>query len=833
VHRKAEPGNRPVRPAAATRIAAAFALVLVPLTLLAAPLAAAQGSEVGKIIATITTLEGTVHMPGVQVELRAAADGLTIAKTTTDGGGQVSFPDVPPGKYLLAASRPGFVTTLSPTFDVSRGETKQVLLDIQLTFAAPAVEVRAEPSPTDSVQPVSMSDMLSGNILDIAPLQGDDFQSLLPLLPGVVRGPDGRLRIRGGQPTQGALQLNSASLIDPSTGDFDLQVPGQSVESVEVLANPFLAEYGRFSTSITQVRTRRGTETWEVKPGNLMPRFKGFITGIRGFEPRLSIRGPLQKDRLFLSQDFQFRYATTKVTTLAGETDYKLRSFDSYTRVDSLLSSRHIFGGTLAAFPRKIENATVSTFRPPQTTPEFTQGGVAAALVDRFAITPAIVLETTLAGRWFEVDLVPQAEGPMVYAPQTQSGAFFNTQEREVSSLQWVQALSLARNWYGDHILKVGWDLQRSHFDGYNDSRPIEVRRLDGSLAEYTEFGPRSEQQVSGVETALFVQDRWRVGERVTFELGLRLDRDATTEKANWSPRAGVAVAVAPEGRAIIRGGFGKFVQRAPLNIDAFSSFETRTVTRFPAGEAPDVPPLSTTYRNVVAGELRTPEANVGNIEWDQRFSRRVLLKVAYLQRWGSHEFILQPVPALGEIQLSSTGHSRYRELESTVRYLGGGRRDLTLSYVWSRGLADLNNYDQFYGNFRNPILRANEYSLTSTDVRHRILLRGTIGLPGKWDFSPVVELRSGFPYSAVDEFQDFVGARNRAGRLPAVRTLDFSLSRPWRFKKYTFRAGVRMYNAFGASADRDVQNNVASPDFGRFYNPIERSIGIVLGAAR
>ena len=47
-------------------------------------------------------------MPGVDVELRAAADGLTIAKTLTDGAGQVVFPDVPPGRYLVKATRPGF-----------------------------------------------------------------------------------------------------------------------------------------------------------------------------------------------------------------------------------------------------------------------------------------------------------------------------------------------------------------------------------------------------------------------------------------------------------------------------------------------------------------------------------------------------------------------------------------------------------------------------------------------------------------------------------------------------------------------------------------------------
>jgi hypothetical protein len=129
--------------------------------------------------------------------------------------------------------------------------------------------------------------------------------------------------------------------------------------------------------------------------------------------------------------------------------------------------------------------------------------------------------------------------------------------------------------------------------------------------------------------------------------------------------------------------------------------------------------------------------------------------------------------------------------------------------------------------------MRENEQALTPTDVRHRLIVRGTVGLPGKWDVVPVLEMRSGFPWSAVDEFQDFVGPRNTAGRLPAVHTLDLSVSRPWQFKKYRFRAGVKTYNLLGASAERDVQNNLASPSFGRFYNPLERSIGILIGAAR
>jgi len=793
---------------------------------------AGQSATTGRVLATISTLDGSVHVSGAEVELRTSSDPTVLARTTSGAAGLVTFPDVPPGRYVVRATRAGFSPKDSPAFEVRAGQVTEVRVEMQLTFVMPPIDVRAEtPSPANSVELVSTSDMLSGSVLDVAPLEGDDFQSLLQILPGVVRGADGRLRIKGGQPSQGALQISSASMTDPSSGDFDLDLPGQSLASVEVLTNPFAAEYGRFSTSITQVRTTRGTNDWEIKPGHLVPRFRKSFAGVRGFEPRFSVRGPIKRDRAFVAQDFQFRYVATPVKSLAGEPEVKLRSFDSFTRVDTVISARHTLGGGLISFPREIERVTMDTFRPPEVTPEFHQSGWATGLADRLAITPTVVLETTLAGRWFEIEVKTDGRSPMVYAPQTQSGSFFNDQEREVHSGQWVEALTVSRDARGQHAFKLGTDLQWSHFDGRSASRPLEIRRLDGSLAERTVFGGPTQQAVSGTEFSVFAQDRWRVNSRVTFELGLRVDRDAVVKRVNWSPRAGAAIGVASEGRAILRGGFGKFTQRTPLNIEAFPSFESRVVARF----APDGSSLGTAigYAHTIDTSLRTPEALVGNVEWNQRFGRRLLMKVGFLRRAGSHEFILTPDPNARELQLSSTGSSRYEELEATMRYLGGERRDGTISYVWARGTADLNNYDQFFGNLRNPIVRANEHGPISTDVRHRVIVRGSLGLPGQWVFAPILELRSGFPWSAVDEFQDYVGPRNRTGRLPAVRTLDFTLARPWRFKKYRFRAGLKVYNVFGASAYRDVQHNVTSPNYGSFYNPLERSFGFVFESAK
>jgi hypothetical protein len=793
--------------------------------------APAQTAGTGRVGVTIVT--ESLRIPSVTIALRDLDGNVVVAQTVTDQVGHVSFPDVRPGRYLVHASREGFVDAESAPFTVHAGATEQVLLEMRLTLVRATVDVVVPAnSPTESLQPVAVADVLTGAKMDVQPLAGDDFQSLLLVLPSIIRGPEGRLRVKGGAPTTGALQISSSSLNDPSTGDFDLQLPGGAVESVEVLSNPFAAEFGRFSTSVTQVHTKKGTNEWLFKPDNLVPGFgKGFAF-VNKFEPRLSISGPIKRDKLLFGEYLQFRYVRTPVKSLPGNPQLGLNSFDSFTRLDAMLSSRHALSGGVIYFPRKIVNPTLSTFRPEDTTPTFTQEGFSTGVRDRIILSGHIVLESSLTGRWFEVDQKPKGTLPMVYSPQGQTGNFFNRQERNVRSLQFVEALTMSKDWAGQHVFKAGLDLQRSGFDGDTYSQEVDAVRLDGSLAERTTYSPPvAHPDVSGTEFALFLQDRWRLTDRIMLELGFRSDRDDIVERVNYSPRAGASVSLLPEGRGILRGGFGKFAERTPLTVGAFTQYDVQTVTRFGPDSQPLGPPV--TFLHTVNGDLKTPESIVQTVAWDERFGRRFFFKSAYLHRNGSHSYVVDPDPVAGVLALSSTGTSKYWEFEATGRYLANEYRDLTVSYVRSHSTLDLNDYDQFFGNFRNPIVRENENSLSSTDVPNRLIVRGNIGLPGKWVFTPLFEWRTGFPYSAVNEFQDFVGERNEAGRLPNVRTLDFTLARPLRFRKYRFLGGIKIYNAFNSKSYRDVNNNITSPDFGKFFNPLERSIGFVVSSAK
>ena len=112
-----------------------------------------------------------------------------------------------------------------------------------------------------------------------------------------------------------------------------------------------------------------------------------------------------------------------------------------------------------------------------------------------------------------------------------------------------------------------------------------------------------------------------------------------------------MSVSVLPEGRGILRGGFGKFAERTPLTVGAFTQYDVQTVSRFAADGTPLGAPV--TFVHAVDGTLKTPESIVQTVAWDQRFGRRFFFKTAYLHRNGSHAYIVDPDPSRGLLTLA------------------------------------------------------------------------------------------------------------------------------------------------------------------------------------
>jgi hypothetical protein len=773
---------------------------------------------------------GQAHLPGSEIVLIRADDGITVSQVVTDSEGRFSIKGLVAGTYIIQVSLEGFSLLVQ---DAVLEPGKDTSLDLLLKVAGvdQSVDVVAE---SDQVPETGSSEAsVEGEMVNIMPVRGDDYSSLLPLVPGVLRATDGRLIMKGGRPTQSSLVVNNSNNVtDPVTGDAGFNLPVDAIETLNVLPNPYAAEFGRFSSGMTNILTRQGTNKWKFLINNFVPRPKwrdGTIMGLGAWKPRFSVRGPIIKDRLFLNQTLQYRYIVTEIPSSALpelERDTKLETFATFTQFDLNLNDGHSLSGLISVFPQKLDFANLDTFNPQEVTANMHSRGHNLGLSDRYTFSPTVVLESTVSFKRYDVDIYGQGLEEMTITPDQNQGNFFNLQRRNARTWQWVEQLSLLKEgWGGQHLFKFGLDLLNNRYDGQNWSRPVNVQRADGSLSQRITFSDPTKQNISATDVAVFAQDRWRPSDRLLLELGLRLDRDGVLGRNNLAPRTGFVFSLKPEGKSVIRGGAGLFYDRTPLTVGAFEFLETRTVEFFDQQQNLTGPPVD--YPNQKAKGLHTPYSFTWNLEYDHRITDKVTFKTNFLRRKGFHEYLIDPFEGPNpQLRLDSRGRSQYQEWELTTRYQINPESHLLFSYVLSEALQDLNDLDTYFGNFRRPLIRPNEYTYADFDARHRFIFQGTAYLPKEWILSPVLEIRSGFPVSHTNEEQFYVGLRNRAGRFPHLAALDIDLQKWFKIGRWKTRIGVRFFNIFNKFNPRDFQGNIDSPSFGTFYNPVRRIIG-------
>jgi hypothetical protein len=508
--------------------------------------------------------------------------------------------------------------------------------------------------------------------------------------------------------------------------------------------------------------------------------------------------------------------------------DQLLESFENFSRIDAILSNSHTLTATAAVFPRKQGNVGLNTLNPIEVTPDYRQRGYSFVLADNIILSPKLVLDSVVSFKRYDADVKSHGNEPMRLMVDGNRGNFFNRQERRTRSLQFAQAITSERSGsWGSHLFKVGFDVLHASLDDQSRSHPVEVYDGVGKRTARIAFSAPGSQRVRSTDFAIFAQDGWRVNDRLRVDLGLRLDRNGVLDEMNFSPRAGFTVAVRQQGSIVLRGGAGFFYGRTPLNVGAFTSYETRAITKW-LGDAPGA---TVSYRHVVDKPLVSPYSFIWNLEYDHRLTKTLMFKVNYLRRSGFHELILDRIEEdqSGELLLASRGRSRYWETEVSFRYFRDEDHKLIWSYVRSRSQADLNSYDLFFGNFRDPFIRPNQFSLASVDVPHRFIWRGVMSIWKGWIASPVFEIRKGFPYSVIDANRDYVGIANRGGRFPYLMTVDLSVSRKVKILRWKPRVGMQVYNLLNRFNPRDVQNNIESPTFRGFYNKIPRSWGLIL----
>ncbi len=832
------------------------------------------------MLRVVTIDDGNRPAATVRLELKRA--GAVIGGAVTNEKGEAEFPLPEPGAYEITAAKDEFETLTQSDLRIEAGAP------IEIRFImVPRIKIGEKIDVTTSAAPVNpleqgaspSTDLQRQQVKDSA-VRATNVADTLPLVPGVIRTDQGQLKISGTSENRSAMLVNSADVTDPATGQFGMTVPVDVVNTISVFKTPYLAQYGRFTAGVVSVETRRGGDKWNFELNDPFPEMRylsGHVRGLREFTPRITFNGPLIANKLWLSQGAEYRIAKRRVLALAfPENETVTESVNSFTQVDYVPTATHSLTGTMHVSPRQAKFFNLDFFNRRPVTPNYRARDYTGVVIDRWTIGENL-LESAVSIKKAGIDVWAQGEQEMTLTPAGNSGNYFNSQDRHSSRYELIETLSLKPiNRAGAHNLKFGATVTRSHIDGLYQARPVNIRNAQGDLLRRIEFAGGGEYGRADIEFTAFAQDHWLITPRLALDFGARVERQEVTSTFRIAPRAGLAWTPFGNQSTTLRGGYGIFYDRVPLNIYSFESVPQQVVTTYgPGGVIVDGPrrfaniidrvatnDTPFVVRDYAKGNF-APYSGTWTVEVEHPITKNLKVRANY-QASNSYGLVtVTPMIFAGNLQgtlagslpgylagsligsldgrdalaLGGGGQSRYRQFEVVSKLSMRDNQSLVFSYVRSRIRGNLNELNNYLGNFPFPLVRPDQYVNLPADLPHRFLAWGTVKLPWKARVSPLFEWRTGLPYAVLDEGQNYVGQPfSDKTRFPNFFSLDARFIREFEingavqslFKRKlkdttSVRVSVSIYNLtnhFNATA---VHSNVADPQFGLFFGQNKR----------
>jgi outer membrane receptor protein involved in Fe transport len=199
-------------------------------------------------------------LPGASVQLMRGAEVVTTVVTEADG----TFAIDPALKGdTLVVSLDGFETARAAgakiVLSIGRAteETTVIALAPTLTPASPTTALLGSSLTADTVSRLPSSRLKA--------------RESLPLLPSVVRGPDGLMQLGGARAHETPVLLDGFNVTDPATGNSNLNLPFESVRGVDALRDPMSVTYGDLLGGVVQIASRRGGDKFALGVQGVVP----------------------------------------------------------------------------------------------------------------------------------------------------------------------------------------------------------------------------------------------------------------------------------------------------------------------------------------------------------------------------------------------------------------------------------------------------------------------------------------------------------------------------------------------------------------------------------
>jgi hypothetical protein len=770
---------------------------------------------------TVTVMDETaVAVPVARVYLVGCDRSL---RSESNYLGQALFRNLPAGSYRLKVEKEGFYAFTMADMVLSHPQNLEVILNHIQEFTE-TVEV-VHSSPDIDLQTTTSGQELTGREVVNLPFPSTrDIRNVLPLLPGVLRGPDGKTYVGGSAAHQVLYQIDGFTVSDPVAGGLDLRLNADAVRSLHLQQSRYSAEYGRASGGIISMETGMGDDHYRFSATDFIPSLqtrKGL--NLNNWTPRATFSGPLKKGSAWFYQAFDGEYGLDFIEELPrGADSRQVRRMSSLSKTRVNLGQGNILNTSLLVNDLFIDHTGISALDPVETTFEQRRRSYMFTVKDQVWLGGGFLLETGAGFGANQGTERPQGTDPYSIAPGGRSGNYYRTSALESSRFQYFTNLLLpTRNWKGRHESKIGFGADRIGYTYSVQRRPLNILRAEGSLARLVTFEQSRDLRESNLEAGVFFQDRWTISDRLVLELGLRADWDRLVGDTLFSPRVAVSYMPHSRGNTKLSGGVGLFRDVTNLELLTFPEAGIRRDFFFTEEGASLDPPSETAFL-ARRSDLLTPRSLNWSLEVEQKLAHGMVLSVEHTRKRGSQGFTYlgsEPTAHGGLFVLNNSRSDRYDAINLTLRTSVRERYLLMASYV--RSSARSNAVIDF--DIENPVFASEFAGPLPWDVPHRFLSWGFLPLTRDMDLAYSADWRSGYPFSLVNQEQVQQGQPNRV-RFPAYFSLNVHVERRLRFLRWQWalRAGVN--NLTGRPNAGAVDNNVDSPGFMSFTGVQDRA---------
>jgi hypothetical protein len=783
-------------------------------------------------IALTVVDENGVAVPDAVITLLAPAPAAPQLRT--DYAGHCIVTPQPGAAFRIRVEKPGFYQAES---NIEAGATAARIVLTHEQIVVEQVNVSASVPGIDPEQTANKSTMTTAEIVNVPYPTSRDIRNLLPFNPGVVRAAGGQVHVAGSESWETLYLLDGFDARSPVNGTLDVRVSGDAVRVVETESTRYPVEFGRATGGIVAYTTGMGDNKFRFNATNFLPSFRD-VNGPRfdKVAPRLTFSGPLARNRVWFFDGLEGEYDNIYVSGLpAGANSDHLARGSELIKTQANLTPANILTGGLLFNDSHSPYDGISTLVPQQSTINRNSIVWLPYLRDHLSIGGAL-LDLGVAVAHFRDGYEPHGNTPYEITPETTEGSYFENLKGSSQREQATATLYLPpHQWFGQHSVKVGIDADHIGYDETVTRAPVAYLSEAGSALRQSVFPQIAPFTVHNVEVGGYIQDRWQTHSGLLLEPGLRLDWDEIIRQPLLSPR--IAATFSPPGsesKFKLSGGVGLYYEHTQLEYLTRAQAGIRFDTYYAAdGITPTGPAQETefTANDSTLHEARTLNWSLGA---ERKLAGSILLGANFLQKRSSDGFIYSNASGeqalSGDYVLTNARQDHYNSIEFDARRLFAGGYTLFASYT--RSSARTNAALDFRPT-PSP-LGPQQSAPLPWDTPNRLISWGWLPLrlpksrmlpnfEKSWDFVYTLEWHTGFAYTSVNAEQQVVGLAD-SQRFPEY--LSFSPGLEWRFHLRAAYFGLRgvLENATNSQDPSTVNNDVNSPEYGAFTNPLGRA---------